>query len=137
MKSRRLLKFWRRLRECINEERATLLQFSDDLLDRRRLVPLRQFLKACTYGRRVGLLALLQVIQPFLPQLLHVCEVPDVLSDGPLSLKLPMGVSIIHVQDKRFQSRQRAAKSLNEVGEHPWRMDKAELSFRPWRTVEL
>jgi hypothetical protein len=48
-----------------------------------------------------------------------------------------MGVSIIHIQDKRFESRHRAAKSLDEVGEHPWRMDKAELSLRPWRTIEL
>jgi hypothetical protein len=47
-----------------------------------------------------------------------------------------MRAVVIQSREKGVQPRQEAAKSFDEVGEHPWWMTKRELPLRPWRTLE-
>jgi hypothetical protein len=61
----------------------------------------------------------------------------DVLSNGPLPLKLSLRKAIVDTDEQRINPGQRAAKPFNEVGEHPRWMNKGELPLRPRRTVRL
>ena len=57
--------------------------------------------------------------------------------DGQFVDNLTMGPVVIQSHEKRVQPREDAAKPLDEVREHPWRMTKQELPLCPWRTLEL
>src|SRR5689334_8944637 len=98
---------------------------------------LRQCPKARTVGRCVRLPAVPQIIQTLLPQLFNIRKVSDVLGNGPLSIDLQVRVSVVQIPHKCLESGHRTAKSFDEVGEHPQRVNEAELSLRPWRTIEL
>ena len=94
-------------------------------------MPFGQLLEASADGRRVRLLCFPQVFKSLLPEFLHVGEVPDVLGNRPLPLELTMRAVVIQSHEKGVQPREDAAKSFDEVGEHPWRMTKQELPLRP------
>src|SRR5687768_1080681 len=99
-------------------------------------MPFDQLLEATADGRRVRRLSFPQVFKSLLPEFLHVGEVPDVLGNRPLPLELTIRTAVIQPHEKGVQPREDAAKSFDEVGEHPWRMAKRELPLRPWRTLE-
>ena len=98
-------------------------------------MPLGQLLEASADGRSVRLFSSPQVFQSLLPEFLYVGEVPDVLGNRPLSLELTMRAVVIQSHEKGVQPRQDAAKSFDEVGEHPWRMTERKLPHCPWRTL--
>jgi len=100
-------------------------------------MPLGQLLKARSYSRRVRLPPLLQVLESFLPQLLDIGKVTDVLSNRPLPLELKSRAGVVQADKQRVKSRQSATKSFAEIRQHPWRVTEGELPLRPWRAVEL
>ena len=48
-----------------------------------------------------------------------------------------MHTLVIQSRQKIIQPREDAAKSFDEVGEHPWQISKRELPLRPWRALEF
>ena len=60
----------------------------------------------------------------------------DVLRDRPLAFDLKLCARVIHTDKQCVESRQRAAKSFDEVRQHPWRVNEGELPLRPCRTVD-
>ena len=88
-------------------------------------------------SRSVRLLPFPQVFKSFLPEVLHVGEVPDVLGNRPPSLELSMRTVVLQSHEKIVEPRQDAAESFDEVGEHPRWMNEQEFPLRPRRTLEL
>jgi hypothetical protein len=123
------LKLLRGVDECLNKFAAFRLELQDDLRQSSSLMPVRSRFKPAWISRRIRITSLAEVLQSLLPQVLDVRQVADVLSDGPLPLVAPVRQVIIDTADQHADSRDHAAKALDEVGEHPERLPKSEAAL--------
>ena len=137
MKCRCSLQRCRRRGESIDELRSPRPKFHDRVTQRPRLMACGRALKPRRQCRGVRRSTLAEVFEPLLPELFHVREMPDVLSDRPLAVDLNMSRFVADALEQDVKSRHQAAQSFNEVGQHPWRMDKGKAALRPGNPGEL
>ncbi len=137
MKRRCTLQRCRRRRESIDELRAPRAKFNDRVTQRPRLMACGRALKPGRRCRGVHRSTLAEVFEPLLPELFDIREMPDVLSDRPFAIDLMMSCCVADALEQDVKSRHQAAQSFNEVGQHPWRMDKGKAALRPGNPGEL
>src|SRR5262245_61293036 len=127
----------RGVRQRLDQTRSPFGQLRDCRRQWTELVALGQGLETYGIGGRVVLAALAQIFEPLLPQLLDVREMPDVLDDRPGILVTTMGGHLVDSGEERPQASGHAAQPLDEVGEHPRRVNELELPVRPSRALEI
>ncbi len=126
----------RRVRESGDEVRTPLGELADDRRQRPSLVPQRHGLEARRLCRSVDLASLAKVVEAFLPEIFHIGEMPDILSDGPRSVRLSMRSVIVDACEQWPQARNKAPESFDEIGEHPRGMHERELALGPGEALE-
>lgn len=121
----------RRVCQSGNEARPPFGELADDHWQRSSLVPQRGGLEARRLCRSVDIASLAKVLESFLPQIFHVGKMPDILSDGPLSVRLSTRSVIVDVCEQWPQAGNQTPEAFDEIGEHPRRMHERELALRP------
>lgn len=121
----------RRVRQSGDEAGTPLGELADDHWQRSSLVPRRRGLEARRLCRSVDLASLAKVLESFLPEIFHVGKMSDILSDGPLSVRLSMRSVIVDACEQWPKAGNQTPESFDEIGEHPRGMHERELALRP------
>ncbi len=137
VKGTRLSELRRSVRQGVDELPAPHAELGHDCGERLVDVSLGQRSEVLWASRGVDWSPISQIVQTLLPELFHVGQVPDVLSDGPRPVHSAMRDIVVQVVQKRPQSRDQAPQPLDEIDEHPRRVDEGEATFGPRRPLEL
>jgi len=119
VKGGRRLQLGRRFRECSNEGAAPLPELAQDFGDGATHMALGRGLETSGIRRRVDRALEPKIFEPLLPKLLHIGEMPGVLSHGPSPIQLAVSRFVFDGAKQFLKARQQSAKPLREIGEHP------------------